>query len=141
MEKTYYPKGDVESSWILVDANEASLGRIATQITNYLLGKHKPIFTPGAEVGDFVVVVNASLMQFTGKRLVDKKYYHHSNYPGGLKTVTLKDQMQNHPDRVIRAAVWGMLPKNKLGHKLIKKLKIYAGNEHPHKAQNPQPVV
>jgi large subunit ribosomal protein L13 len=141
VEKTYYPKGDVESSWILVDANEASLGRIATQITNYLLGKHKPIYTPGAEVGDFVVVVNASHMQFTGKRLVDKKYYHHSNYPGGLKTVTLKDQMQNHPDRVIRAAVWGMLPKNRLGHRLIKKLKIYAGNEHPHKAQNPQPVV
>ena len=112
---------------------------MATQIAHFLLGKHKPTFTPGVEMGDFVVVVNASKLRVTNERSLTKFYNHHSGYPGGLKTVSLRDQMQKHPDRVIRAAVWGMLPHNKLGRRLIKKLKIYAGNEHPHAAQQPDP--
>jgi large subunit ribosomal protein L13 len=140
IDKTFVPKGKQESDWILVDAQEKGIGRLATVITAYLLGKHKPIFTPGVEVGDFVVVINARKLGITNKRLDEKKYYRHSNYPGGLTTVNLRDQMKNRPDRVIRAAVWGMLPHNKLGRRLIKKLKIYAGDEHPHTAQSPQPV-
>ena len=141
MDKTFVPKGKQESNWLLVDANEQILGRLATQIANYLVGKHKPTYTPGVEVGDFVVVLNAKLIRVTGKRLTEKMYYSHSGYPGGLKSVSLRDQLMTHPDRVIRSAVWGMLPHNKLGRQLLKKLKIYAGNEHPHEAQNPQPVV
>ena len=141
MDKTFVPKGKQESNWLLVDANEQILGRLATQIANYLVGKHKPTYTPGVEVGDFVVVLNAKRIRVTGKRLTEKMYYSHSGYPGGLKSVSLRDQLMTHPDRVIRSAVWGMLPHNKLGRQLLKKLKIYAGNEHPHEAQNPQPVV
>lgn len=140
MDKTFVPKGKQESNWLIVDANEQILGRLATQVANYLVGKHKPIYTPGVEVGDFVIVTNAKMIRVTGNRLEEKKYYSHSGYPGGLKTVGLKEQLRVHPDRVIRAAVWGMLPHNKLGRALLKKLKIYAGNEHPHEAQNPQPV-
>ena len=141
MEKTYVPKGKVESGWILVDANGQGLGRMATVIAAYLLGKHKPIYTPGADTGDFVVVINSSQLKLTNKRMDTKFYYRHSNYPGGLKTVSLRDQMKNRSDRVLRHAVWGMLPHNKLGRQLIKKLKVYSGSEHPHAAQNPQPVV
>lgn len=141
MEKTYVPKGKVESGWILVDANGQGLGRMATVIAAYLLGKHKPIYTPGVDTGDFVVVINSSQLKLTNKRMDTKFYYRHSNYPGGLKTVSLRDQMKNRPDRVLRHAVWGMLPHNKLGRQLIKKLKVYSGSEHPHAAQNPQPVV
>ncbi|WP_062189783.1 50S ribosomal protein L13 [Anaerolinea thermolimosa] len=141
MDKTYVLKGKQESGWILVDASNQGLGRLATQISRYLLGKHKPTFTPGVEMGDYVVVVNASNLRLTNERMLTKFYYRHSNYPGGLKTVSLRDQMQKHPDRVIRAAVWGMLPHNKLGRRLIKKLKIYAGSEHPHEAQKPVPAA
>lgn len=141
MDKTFVPKGKQESNWLLVDANDQILGRLATQIANYLVGKHKPIYTPGVDTGDFVVVTNARLIRVTGKRLEEKMYYRHSGYPGGLKTISLRDQLIKHPDRVIRSAVWGMLPHNKIGRQLLKKLKIYAGNEHPHEAQNPQPVV
>jgi large subunit ribosomal protein L13 len=140
VDKTFVIKGTPESDWILVDAAGQGIGRLATQITRYLLGKHKPTFTPGVGMGDFVVVINASRLDIPGKRLDNKNYYHHSNYPGGLKTTNLRDQMKNRPDRVIRAAVWGMLPHNKLGRQLIKRLKIYAGNEHPHEAQHPQVV-
>jgi len=140
VDKTFVIKGTPEAEWILVDAANQGIGRLATQITGYLLGKHKPTFTPGVEMGDFVIVINASMLMITGKRLDQKNYYHHSNYPGGLKTTNLRDQMKNRPDRVIRAAVWGMLPHNKVGRQLIKRLKIYAGNEHPHAAQNPHPV-
>lgn len=140
VDKTYVIKGTPEADWILVDASEQGIGRLATQIAGYLLGKHKPTFTPGVGMGDFVVVINASRLQIPGKRLDDKNYYHHSSYPGGLKTVNLRDQMKNRPDRVIRAAVWGMLPHNKIGRQLIKRLKIYAGAEHPHAAQKPQTV-
>jgi large subunit ribosomal protein L13 len=140
VDKTYVIKGQPEANWILVDATGQGIGRLATQISQYLLGKHKPTYTPGVEMGDFVVVINASRLQIPGKRLEQKNYYRHSNYPGGLKTVNLRDQMENRPDRVIRAAVWGMIPHNKVGRQLIKRLKIYAGNEHPHEAQDPQPV-
>jgi large subunit ribosomal protein L13 len=140
VDKTFVLKGTPEANWVLVDATDQGIGRLATQIAAFLLGKHKPTYTPGVEMGDFVVVINASRMQITRKRLDDKMYYRHSNYPGGLKTTSLRDQMQSRPDRVIRAAVWGMIPHNKLGRRLIKRLKIYAGNEHPHEAQSPQPV-
>lgn len=137
MDKTFVPKGKVESDWLLVDASGQPLGRLATQIAAYLLGKHKPQFTPGVEMGDFVVVVNAGAVKVSSTRLEEKNYYHHSNYPGGLKTISLRDQLQRRPDRVIRAAVWGMLPHTKMGRKLIKKLKVYGGAEHPHGPQNP----
>lgn len=140
VDKTFVLKGKPEAEWVLVDATGQGIGRLATQIAAYLLGKHKPTFTPGVEMGDFVVVINANRLKITGKRLDEKNYYNHSGYPGGLKTTSLRDQMKNRPNRVIRAAVWGMLPHNKMGRDLIKRLKIYAGNEHPHEAQAPQPV-
>jgi len=141
VDKTYVIKGKPETNWILVDAAEQNLGRLATQIAAYLLGKHKPTFTPGVAAGDFVVVVNAAKLGLSEKRLNTKNYYRHSNYPGGLKTVGLREQIETHPDRVIRAAVWGMLPHNKLGRMLIKRLKVYGGAEHPHTAQTPEPVA
>ena len=139
MQKTYYPKSDeITQDWVLVDANDQNLGRVSTQIASLLLGKHKPNFTPGVEIGDFVVVVNARRIRVTGKKMEDKVYYSHSGYPGGLKSIKLRDQLANHPDRVIRAAVWGMVPHNRFGRKLMKKLKIYGGAEHPHSAQQPK---
>jgi large subunit ribosomal protein L13 len=140
VEKTYYPKaGEVDRSWFLVDANDMILGRVASQISSILLGKHKPTFTPGVDMGDYVVVVNARNIRVTGKKLTDKMYYSHSGYPGGLKSISLRDQLDKYPDRVIRSAVWGMLPHNKLGRKLLKNLKVYAGPRHPHKAQKVKP--
>lgn len=141
MDKTFVPKGKQESDWVLVDANGKSLGRLATIIAARLQGKHKPTYTPGVETGDFVVVINSAALNLTNRQLWEKFYYNHSHYPGGLKTTALRDQIKNHPDRVIRHAVWGMLPHNKLGRELLKKLKIYAGNDHPHAAQNPQAIV
>lgn len=141
MEKTYVIKGQAEREWLLVDANEQSLGRLCTQIANYLLGKHKPTFTPGVDMGDFVVVINARHLSFTQKRLENKNYYHHSGYPGGLKTTPLKDMLAKFPERVIEHAVWGMLPHNKHGRRLMKRLKVYADNEHPHAAQHPRKVA
>jgi large subunit ribosomal protein L13 len=139
VQKTYIPKaGDISHEWYLVDASGETLGRLAAAISRIILGKNKPNFTPGVDTGDFVVVINAERIRVTGNKLEDKTYNHHSGYPGGLKTVTLRQQLVSHPDRVIRAAVWGMLPHNKLGRELIKKLKIYAGPEHPHEAQNPK---
>jgi large subunit ribosomal protein L13 len=139
VQKTYYPKSDeISQDWVLVDANDQNLGRVSTQIASLLLGKHKPNFTPGVEIGDFVVVVNARRIRVTGKKMEDKVYYSHSGYPGGLKSIKLRDQLANHPDRVIRAAVWGMVPHNRFGRKLMKKLKIYGGAEHPHSAQQPK---
>jgi len=139
VDKTFVPKADDrKSDWILVDAKEQGLGRLATVIAASLMGKNKPTFTPGVDVGDFVVVINAQQLELTGKRLDTKFYNHHSGYPGGLKTVALREQLRSHPDRVIRAAVWGMLPHNKYGRRIIKKLKIYAGAEHPHAAQSPK---
>jgi large subunit ribosomal protein L13 len=141
VDKTYVLKGKQEPEWLLVDAAGQGVGRLATQIAHYLLGKHKPTYTPGVDMGDVVVVVNAALLDVSQKRLEEKNYYKHSNYPGGLKTVSMKDQMKNHPDRVITSAVWGMLPHNRMGRALMKRLKVYAGSEHPHAAQNPKPVA
>jgi large subunit ribosomal protein L13 len=141
VDKTYVPKGTVETKWLLVDANDQGLGRVATIIAHYLMGKHRPDFTPGVEMGDFVVVINADRLRLTNKRMDEKVYYHASMYPSGMKSVTLRTQMRTHPDRVIRAAVWGMIPHTKLGRQLIKRLKVYAGNEHPHEAQSPEKVV
>ena len=141
MQKTYVPKsGEITHEWVLVDANGQNLGRLATLISTVLLGKNKPTFTPGVDTGDYVVVVNAERITVTGKKLDDKYYYRHSGYPGGLKQINLRDQLAKHPDRVIRQAVWGMLPHNRLGRKLIKKLKVYAGPDHPHLAQDPKQV-
>ncbi len=141
LDKTFVLKGKQEPEWLLVDAAGQGIGRLATQIAGYLMGKHKPTFTPGVDNGDVVVVINADKLEISQKRLDDKKYYKHSNFPGGLKTVVLREQMRVHPDRVITSAVWGMLPHNRLGRELIKRLKVYAGSEHPHIAQNPKPVA
>ncbi len=141
MQKTYVNKGKPESKWILFDANEQNLGRISTQIAAVLLGKHKPNFTPGGETGDFVVVTNAEKLQIPQKQLDAKMYYRHSGYPGGLRSFTMDYMLRTHPDRIIRQAVWGMLPHNRLGRKLMKRLRIFIGDEHPHQAQNPQPLV
>ncbi len=141
VEKTYVIKGEPQSDWLLVDANDQGLGRLATQIANYLMGKHKPTFTPGVDMGDFVVVVNASNIKVTQKKMVEKIYYSHSGYPGGIKSINLRDLLDKNPDRVIRRAVWGMLPHNKLGRQLLKRLRVYGGNEHPHEAQQPKPVA
>jgi large subunit ribosomal protein L13 len=142
VEKSYYPKsGEINQEWLLVDANEAYLGRLATRIASLLLGKHKPTFTPGVEMGDYVVVINCERIRATGKKMEEKMYYHHSNYPGGLKSISLRQQLAKHPDRVLKSAVWGMLPHNKMGRRLLKNLKIYAGPEHPHGAQSPKPIA
>jgi len=138
VQKTYYPKpGEISQEWALVDANDQILGRLATQVATLLLGKHKPNFTPGVESGDFVVVVNAKRIRVTGNKMEDKVYYSHTGFPGGLKSIKLREQMVKHSDRVIRSAVWGMVPHNRYGRKLMTKLKIYAGPEHPHAAQQP----
>jgi large subunit ribosomal protein L13 len=142
VQKTYIPKPDeIDQAWVLVDANDQYLGRLATQIANVLLGKNKPNFTPGVETGDYVIVVNAENIRATGRKMDDKVYYHHSGYPSGIKAITLRQQLAKHPERVVRSAVWGMLPHNKYGRKLIKKLKVYIGPEHPHAAQNPKPLA
>ena len=142
MQKTYIPKAkDIHQDWVLVDANEQNLGRLASKIAQVILGKHKPSFTPGVDAGDFVVVINAERVRVTGNKLDDKMYYHHTGYPCGLKSISLRRQLATHPDRVLRRAVWGMLPHNKLGRAMIKKLKIYAGPDHPHAAQNPKPLA
>lgn len=137
--RTYATKPtDIEREWFVVDATDATLGKLATRIAAVLRGKHKPIFAPNQDVGDFVIVVNAEKIRVTGNKLDEKFYYRHSGYPGGFTAVSLRRQLASHPDRVIRAAVKGMLPHNRLGRKLIKKLKVYAGPEHPHQAQKPR---
>ncbi len=142
MQKTYYPKpDDITREWYLADANGQNLGRLATQIAGILLGKNKPDYTPGVDNGGFVVVINAERVTVTGRKLEEKIYYHHTGYPGGIKAISLRDQLKKHPDRVIHSAVWGMLPHNRHGRKLIKKLKVYTGPEHPHEAQQPKPLV
>ncbi|MBP6015361.1 MAG: 50S ribosomal protein L13 [Candidatus Promineofilum sp.] len=139
--KTYVTKpAEIERAWFVVDAEGQTLGRLASSIATILKGKHKPIYSPAVDCGDFVIVLNADKVSVTGRRLEQKKYYRHSLYIGGLKEITLRDQLQKHPERVIELAVRGMLPKNALGRKMFKKLKVYAGNEHPHQAQLPQPL-
>jgi large subunit ribosomal protein L13 len=140
MKTQFAKKGEAERKWLLVDAEGQVLGRLASQIAARLRGKHKPVFTPHVDTGDFVVVVNADKVRFTGRKLDQKVYYRHSNYPGGLKSETLKERLEKKPEEVVRDAVWGMLPKNRLGRTLIKKLKVYSGAEHPHEAQKPEPL-
>ena len=132
---------DRERNWLLVDAEGQTLGRLATQIADALRGKRKPTYTPHVDTGDFVVVVNAEKVAVTGKKLDDKIYYRHSGYPGGLKSRTLREELDRRPTEVIRKAVKGMLPRNRLARQQINKLKIYAGPEHPHEAQAPKPLT
>jgi large subunit ribosomal protein L13 len=131
---------DRERNWLLVDAEGQTLGRLATQIADALRGKRKPTYTPHVDTGDFVVVVNAEKISVTGAKRQEKLYHRHSGYPGGLKTRTLNDMLERRPEEVIRLAVRGMLPKNRLARKQLTKLKVYAGPEHPHEAQKPQPM-
>ena len=141
MKRTYVTKPeDIERKWYVVDAQGQTLGRLASEVAQVVRGKHKPIFTPAADVGDYVIVVNAEKVHVTGRKMDQKTYYRHSGYPGGLKEISLRRMLEERPTRVIELAVRGMLPKNRLGRKMIKKLKVYAGADHPHEAQQPEPL-
>jgi large subunit ribosomal protein L13 len=140
--RTYVPKeGEITREWVVMDAADQVLGRLATKVARILRGKHKPDFTPYLDTGDFVVIVNAERVRLTGAKLDDKVYYRHSGRPGSLKSETARERLDKYPERVIQAAVWGMLPKNRLGRKLLRKLKVYAGPEHPHDAQQPKTLT
>jgi large subunit ribosomal protein L13 len=132
---------EIKRQWYVVDAQGQTLGRLASKIAPILKGKHKPTYTPHLDCGDFVVVVNVDKVRVTGRKLDQKVYYRHSEYPGGLKSINLRDQLAQHPDRVLMAAIKGMLPKNRLGRQMIKKLKLYAGEAHPHQAQQPKSLT
>jgi large subunit ribosomal protein L13 len=137
--RTYSPKpGEIARAWHVIDATDVVLGRLASQTAILLRGKHKPQYAPHLDVGDFVVIVNAGKVALTGQKRDDKRAYRHSGHPGGLKTINVGDQLRTHPDRVIERAIKGMLPHNSLGRQMLKKLKVYAGPEHPHAAQQPQ---
>ena len=139
--KTYTARpGEITREWYLVDAEGQTLGRLATRIADTLRGKNKPQYTPHVDTGDFVIVVNAEKIGVTGQKLDQKRYYRHSGYPGGLRSRTLREQLDRRPTEVIRTAVKGMLPKNRLAAQQLTKLKIYAGPEHPHEAQSPKPL-
>jgi large subunit ribosomal protein L13 len=139
VEKTYVTKKeDVQREWYVVDATGQTLGRLAAQVARMLRGKHKPTYSPSIDTGDYVIVVNAEKIHVTGRKLDQKIYYRYTGYPGGLREVTLRNLLQKHPTRVIEHAVRGMLPKNRLGRRMFKKLKVYAGPEHPHEAQQPE---
>ncbi len=141
MQKSYYPKeAELHQQWHIVDASGQNLGRLSTRIASVLLGKHRPEYTPGVDLGDFVVVTNCEKITVTGNKLLDKVYYRHSGYQGGLTETRLRRMLRIHPERVIEAAVWGMIPHTKHGRMIIKKLKVYAGSEHPHEAQKPEPM-
>lgn len=140
--RTYYAKpGEVKREWLVVDATDIPLGRLASEIASILKGKRKPQYTPHVDVGDFVIVVNAEKIKLTGNKLTDKRKYRHSGYPGGLKSISIGDMLIKHPERVIEGAVKGMLPKNTLGRAMGMKLKVYAGPEHPHQAQMPRQIT
>lgn len=137
--KTYTAKKEtVRHSWYIVDATDKTLGRMATEIADRLRGKHKPEFTPNVDTGDYIVVINAEKVRVTGNKTEDKMYYHHTGYPGGIKSVSFEKLIEKAPEQVIQKAVKGMMPKNKLSRAMLSKLKVYAGNEHPHAAQQPQ---
>ena len=139
MRTTYIPKaGDIERKWYVVDAEGQTLGRLSSQIASVLRGKHKPIFTPNIDAGDYVIVINAAKIKVTGDKLTQKMYRRHSGYIGGLKEIVLGEMLSKKPDQVIRHAVKGMLPKNNLGRHMLKKLHVYAGPEHLHQAQKPE---
>ncbi len=136
---TFFPK-EPTPGWVVVDASGQTVGRLATQIASVLKGKHKPEYTPNQPMGDFVVVVNAEKVVFTGRKLDQKIYTRYTGYQGGLKSTTAREMLDKAPERVLEKAVWGMLPKNRLGRKLIRRLKVYAGEAHPHAAQQPAPM-
>ena len=137
--KTYSAKKETaKHDWFVVDATDKTLGRMATEIANRLRGKHKAEFTPHVDTGDYVVVVNAEKVKVTGNKTTDKMYYHHTGYPGGIKSISFDKLIDKAPERAIQSAVKGMMPKNKLARAMLSKLKVYAGNEHPHQAQQPQ---
>jgi len=137
--KTYLPKKDaLEKKWWLINAEGKILGRLASEVAVLLRGKNKPVFTPFLDTGDFVIIINAEKVMVTGRKEEQKVYYHHSGYPGGLTVRTLKELRDKKPEEVIKKAVWGMIPKNKLGSAVYRKLKVYRGPHHPHEAQNPQ---
>jgi len=138
MKTPFAKKGEIERRWYVVDAKDAVLGRLATKIATYLRGKNKPVFTPNVDTGDFIIVINADKIRLTGRKLDNKIYYHHTGYIGGIKAQTAKSMLDKSPQKIIEKAVWGMLPKNTLGKQMLKKLKVYKGAEHPHKAQAPE---
>jgi large subunit ribosomal protein L13 len=138
MKTRFAKKNEIERKWYVVDAKDQVLGRLATRIATYLRGKHKPVFTPNSDTGDFIIVVNADKVKLTGKKLEDKHYYWHTGYPGGIKSETAKDRLKRKPELIVQKAVQGMLPKNRLGRAMFKKLKVYKGGEHPHEAQKPE---
>ncbi|PID64445.1 MAG: 50S ribosomal protein L13 [Gammaproteobacteria bacterium] len=137
--KTFSAKpAEVKRDWYVIDAEGKTLGRLATEVARRLRGKHKPIYTPHVDTGDYIIIVNAEKIHVTGNKLAQKTYHHHTGYIGNLKSETLKERLQHHPERAIEAAVKGMLPKNSLGRAMFKKMKVFAGSEHPHAAQQPQ---
>lgn len=139
--KTYMPKlAEIRREWWVVDAEGQTLGRLATKVASRLTGKHKPTYTPSIDTGDHVVVINAAKVHVTGQKSDDKLYRRHTGFPGGLKSITLGKQRASRPERIVEAAVWGMLPKGSLGRAMYRKLKVYAGQEHPHAAQQPRPL-
>jgi len=138
MKTQFAKKGDIDRKWYVVDAKDVVLGKLATKVATYLRGKNKPVFTPNVDTGDFIIVINADKIKLTGNKVSDKVYYHHTGYIGGIKAQTAKELLEKKPERIIEKAVWGMLPKNRLGRAMIKKLKVYRGAEHPHQAQTPE---
>lgn len=138
MKTQFAKKNEINRAWYVFDAKDAVLGRLATKVATYLRGKNKPVFTPNVDTGDFVIVINADKIKLTGKKTTDKIYYHHTGYIGGIKARTAKELLEKKPEEIIQKAVWGMLPKNRLGRAIIKKLKVYKGAEHPHEAQAPK---
>ena len=139
--KTYSAKPqEVQRDWFIVDAADKTLGRLSSRIALYLRGKHKPEYTPHVDTGDYIIVINADKIRVTGNKFTDKQYYHHSGFPGGIKETTFDKLQAKHPTRIIELAVKGMLPKNPLGRQMYRKLKVYAGAEHDHQAQQPQPL-
>lgn len=142
LQRTFSPKpGDIKRSWYVIDAANVPLGRLASEIAQILRGKNKPTYAPHVDGGDFVIVVNAEAVHVSGNKEIEKIYYRHSGYPGGLRAETLSQVRRKHPERLIEAAIRGMLPKNRLGRQMIRKLKVYAGPDHPHAAQTPEPLT
>lgn len=141
LQRTFSPKpGDISRSWYVVDAADVPLGRLSSQVAQILRGKHKPTYAPHVDGGDFVIVVNADKVHVSGNKEIEKIYYRHSGYPGGLRAETFSQVRENHPERLVEAAIQGMLPHNRLGRQMFRKLKVYAGPDHPHDAQMPEPL-
>jgi len=138
MRTLFAKKGEVEQKWYVVDAKDAVLGRLAVKIATQITGKNKTIYTPNTDTGDFVIVVNAEKIKLTGRKLDNKMYYRHSGYPGGLRAETARERLKRCPEKIISDAVWGMIPKGRLGRAMLRKLKVYKGSAHPHEAQKPE---